>query len=297
VRYRPVSAEETLRANRADWDRCADDYQSEHGAFLRDSGFIWSPEGLDEGTAHLLGEIRGKAILEVGCGAGQCSRWLVGQGALAIGLDVSIRQLHHSARLDDTTGVRVQVVCATATDLPFASASFDHAFSAFGALPFVADVEPVMREVARVVRPGGQWVFAVSHPMKWTLPDDPTEAGLTIVRSYFDRTPYVEEDDHGNPTYVEHHRTIGDWIRALVGCGFDLVDLIEPPWPDDLDRVWAGWGPIRGRLIPGTAIFSCRRRGPSERVTQRHSPGRNPSADLYSPGGSMSSSCSSWSSK
>jgi SAM-dependent methyltransferase len=259
-RYRNVSAEETLRANRADWDRSSDEYQAEHGAFLRDSGFIWSPEGLDEAAAGLLGDVGGEAILEVGCGAAQCSRWLLGRGAHPTGLDLSIRQLQHSARLDEATGLRVPVVCATATRIPFADACFDHAFSAFGALPFVAEVEPVMREVARVVRAGGRWVFAIPHPMKWTLPDDPTAAGLTVVRSYFDRTPYVEEDDHGLATYVEHHRTMGDWLRATVAGGFDVVDLTEPQWPPDLDRVWAGWGPARGHLIPGTAIFSCRRR-------------------------------------
>jgi len=258
-RYRNVSAEETLRANRADWDRSSDEYQAEHGSFLRDSGFVWSPEGLDEADAGLLGDVGGSAILEVGCGAAQCSRWLLGRGAHPIGLDISIRQLQHSARLDEATGLRVPVVCATATRIPFADARFDHAFSAFGALPFVADVAPVMREVARVVRPGGRWVFAVPHPMKWTLPDDPTAAGLTVVRSYFDRTPYVEEDGQGLPSYVEHHRTMGDWVRAAVAAGFDVIDLAEPRWPDDLDRVWAGWGPARGRLIPGTAILSCRR--------------------------------------
>jgi SAM-dependent methyltransferase len=260
VSYRDVSAEETLRANRADWDRSADEYQAEHGAFLRDSGFIWSPEGVDEATARLLGDVEGKAILEVGCGAGQCSRWLLDRGAHPVGLDLSIRQLQHSARLDGATGLQVPVVCATATCLPFEDAAFDHAFSAFGALPFVADAEPLMREVARVVRPDGRWVFAVSHPMKWTLPDDPTAAGLTVVRSYFDRTPYVEEDDHGTPTYVEHHRTMSDWVGVIVATGFDLVDLTEPRWPENLDRVWGGWGPTRGRLIPGTAIFSCLRR-------------------------------------
>jgi SAM-dependent methyltransferase len=264
-RYRPVSAEETLRANRADWDRSSDEYQAEHGEFLGDIGFIWSPEGLDEGTARLLGDVEGQSILEVGCGAGQCSRWLLGQGCQAVGLDVSIRQLQHSARLDEATGQHVPVVCATATRLPFKDACFDHAFSAFGALPFVADVEPVMREVARVVRAGGWWVFAVPHPMKWTLPDDPTSAGLTVVRSYFDRTPYVEEDDQGTPAYVEHHRMMGDWVRVVVATGFDLVNLTEPRWPKDLDRVWAGWGPVRGSLIPGTAIFSCRRRAPMSR--------------------------------
>jgi SAM-dependent methyltransferase len=258
VLHRPVSDAETRCANRADWDADADDYQAEHGEFLGDARFVWSPEGLDEAAARLLGEVAGQRILEVGCGAGQCARWLRDQGAQAYGLDLSMRQLAHSARLDAKTGIAVPVVCASADRLPFANGSFDAACSAFGALPFVADAAAVFGEVARVLRPGGRWVFSVTHPMRWVLPDDPSEAGLVVGRSYFDRTPYVEEDDAGTATYVEHHRTMGDWMRALVASGFTLEDLAEPEWPPGHERVWGGWGPVRGALVPGTAIFVSR---------------------------------------
>lgn len=74
-------------------------------------------------------------------------------------------------------------------------------------------------------------------------------------RSYFDRTPYVEEGDDGTATYVEHHRTLGDRVREIAGAGLTLVDLVEPEWPARNTAVWGGWSPTRGRIIPGTAIF------------------------------------------
>jgi SAM-dependent methyltransferase len=256
-----VSDEETIRANRRDWDRNADDYQAAHGEFLRDVGFVWSPEGLEETDAGLLGDVAGRRVLEVGCGAGQCARWLRSQGASVVGLDLSYRQLQHSRRIDDATGVVVPVVCATATAVPLADASFDLACSAFGALPFVSGIDGVMAEVARVLRPGGRWVFATTHPLRWVFPDDPTSSGMSVVRSYFDRTPYVEEDAAGRPSYVEHHHTIGDWVRAVVSAGFLVEDVVEPEWPEGHERVWGAWGPYRGRFIPGTAIFVCRLAG------------------------------------
>ncbi len=257
--FRSVTAADAQRANRRDWDAEADAYQREHGEFLRDVGFVWGPEGLDEATAQLLGPVTGKRVLEVGCGAGQCARWLRSQEADVLGVDLSLRQLQHSRRIDGETGIAVAVACATATALPCRDACVDLACSAFGALPFLLDIDTALQEVCRVLRPGGRFVFSVVHPVRRMLPDDPTETGLTVMRSYFDRTPYVELGEDGEPSYVEPHHTLGDWVAAIVGAGLALERLVEPPWPVGHTRAWGGWGPARGALVPGTAIFVTKR--------------------------------------
>jgi SAM-dependent methyltransferase len=257
VGRRPVGRAETARANRRWWDGAATGYQAEHGAFLGDVRFVWGPEGLDEADARLLGDVRGRRVLEVGCGAAQCARWLATQGARVVAFDLSAAQLEHARRLGDSTGVAVPLLQAEAGRLPFADAALDLACSAFGAIPFVADSAAVMREVGRVLRPGGRWVFSSTHPFRWCLPDDPGPDGLVVRASYFDRRPYVEEDPDGVASYVEHHRTLGDRVREIAGARMRLVDLVEPEWPSGHDRVWGSWSPLRGRLLPGTAIFVC----------------------------------------
>lgn len=257
---RLVSNADTVAANRRWWDADAEDYLAEHGDFLGLVDFLWCPEGLRESDAGLLGEVAGRRVLEVGCGSAPCARWLADQGALVVGLDLSAGMLRHAVDAARKTGIWVPLVQADATCLPFADHSFDLACSAFGAVPFVADSAAVMREVVRVLRPGGRWVFAVNHPLRWIFPDDPGEAGLTVTQSYFDRYPYVEVDSAGQPTYVEHHRTVGDRVREIVAAGLTLEDLVEPAWPPGLKRKWGQWSPIRGALYPGTAIFCCRRR-------------------------------------
>lgn len=258
VERRPVSEAESRRANGPDWDRYADEYQSTHGEFLGDVGFVWGPEGFTEADAGVLGPLDGRDVLEVGSGAGQCSRWVRAQGGRSVGLDLSHRQLQHSLRIDDATGVRVPSVQGTATALPFADDSFDVVFSSFGALQFVADIEVCVAETARVLHPGGRFAFSITHPTRWMFPDDPGTEGLTASQSYWDRTPYVEIDDAtGVVSYVEHHRTLGDWVALLAGAGFLLTDLLEPEWPEGHDRVWGGWSEVRGRLTPGTAIFGA----------------------------------------
>jgi SAM-dependent methyltransferase len=259
VDYRFVDPDTAERANRRDWDREADSYQREHGEFLRDDGFVWSPEGLDEAEVGLLGDVAGRRVLEIGCGAGQCSRWLVSQGAVAIGVDLSMRQLQHSRRIDYGRAFAVPVVCATVTALPVAAEIFDLACSAFGALPFVVDIERALSEIRRILVPGGRFVFSIVHPMRRMFPDDPNKSGLRVSRSYFDRSSYVELGDSGEPAYVEPHHTLSDWVEAITTSGLQIERLLEPEWPHDHTRVWGGWGPERGALMPGTAVWVTRR--------------------------------------
>ncbi|MEU6170749.1 class I SAM-dependent methyltransferase [Streptantibioticus parmotrematis] len=256
---RAVDVAESSRASRGWWDRNADEYQGEHGAFLGDDRFVWGPEGLDEADAALLGPaaaLAGTRVLEIGCGAAQCSRWLAARGARPVALDLSHRQLQHALRIDDGRP-GFPLVQADAGTLPFADGSFDLACSAYGGVPFVADSARVMREVHRVLRPGGRWVFSVTHPVRWAFPDEPGPEGLTVSASYFDRTPYVEQDEAGRAVYVEHHRTLGDRVREIAAAGFRLADLVEPEWPHWNSQEWGGWSPLRGALIPGTAVFVC----------------------------------------
>jgi SAM-dependent methyltransferase len=257
--FRDVPDRDGGRASRSWWDANAEEYLSEHGDFLGAADFCWCPEGLREADARLLGDVVGRDVLEVGAGAGQCSRWLTAQGARAVATDVSAGMLRAGRRLDAATGVVTPALQADARALPFAAGSFDVVFTAFGALPFVPDTARVHAEVARVLRPGGRWAFAVTHPIRWAFPDDPSERGLTATRSYFDRRPYVETDTSGAVVYAEYHRTLGDHVADVVGAGLVLERLVEPPWPAGHTRTWGGWGPVRGARLPGTAILVARR--------------------------------------
>jgi SAM-dependent methyltransferase len=256
---RPAPPAETVTANRLWWDAEATPYYVEHGAFLGDTDFVWGPERLREEDAHLLGDPRGQVVLEIGAGSGQCSRWLASRCATVVATDLSAGMVATGVAVNGAVdaSARVPFVQCDGRVLPFAGGVFDLVFTAYGVVPFVADSDVVMREAARVLRPGGRFVFSTTHPIRWAFPDDPGPDGLRARQSYFDRTPYVEQDDAGHATYVEHHRTIGDRVREITAAGLTLVDLVEPEWPAGHEEPWGGWSPLRGAIIPGTAIFVC----------------------------------------
>ncbi|SDO56758.1 class I SAM-dependent methyltransferase [Geodermatophilus sp. DSM 45219] len=261
VARRPAGAAESVAANRRWWDAAAPAYLAEHGTDLGDADFLWCPEGLREADAHLLGDVAGRRVLEVGCGSAPCARWLRRAGADVVALDVSGGMLARAAELNSATGIAVPLVQADVGALPLSAASVDLACSAFGGLPFVADVEGALAEVARVLRPGGRFVASVNHPFRWPLPDSPDPGDLRVVSSYFDRTPYVETDEDDRTVYVEHHRTVGDWVRAVVGAGLVLEELVEPEWTPGRTQEWGQWSPARGALVPGTLILVCAKPG------------------------------------
>ncbi|XVX21871.1 class I SAM-dependent methyltransferase [Actinomycetota bacterium] len=259
VSRRSVGPAETAAGNRCWWDGEAEDYYLEHGRFLGDAELVWGPEGWRESELGLLGDVSGLDVLEIGGGAGQCARWLSGEGARVVSSDLSIGMIRTGLTLNQRVSDPVPFVQADACALPFADTAFDLVVTSYGAVPFVADSALLMREAARVLRPGGRFVFSATHPIRWAFPDDPTEHGLRVTQSYFDRSPYVEEDGAGGIVYAEHHRTLGDRVREITAAGLGLVDLVEPEWPARNDETWGGWSPLRGQLIPGTAIYVCRR--------------------------------------
>ena len=209
--------------NRAMWDAYSDEYQAKHAEALDyDDAPAWGASEIPESELQVLGEVAGKDILELGCGAAQWSIGLARAGAHPVGLDLSARQLEHARRLMTEAGVDFPLVNASAEAVPLADRAFDIVFCDHGAMTF-ADPYLTVPEVARLLRTGGLFAFSHHSPIEticWPL--GAAKVGDRLALDYFGMHRIDDAED------VFYQLPYGEWIRLFRANGFVIEDLIEP---------------------------------------------------------------------
>ena len=110
--------------------------------------------------------VRGKDVLEVGCGSGVNSVALMSRGANVVALDYSLHALRHTQHNAQIHSVKLNLAAGDLFRLPFADASFDIVFSQ-GLMEHFLDPMPGLIEQLRIVRPGG--FLCVDVPQTWSL--------------------------------------------------------------------------------------------------------------------------------
>jgi SAM-dependent methyltransferase len=179
---------------------------------------------------HLAGAAR---VLDVGCGEGQVSRLALGVGAgTAIGVDPTWTQVVEAAqRAGGPSYAR-----SGAGALPFADGSFDAAVACL-VVEHIRDVDDAIAEVARVLRPGGRFLFLLNHPLLQTPSsgwiDDQV---LDPPEQYWRIGPYLVEDETieevEKGVFIPFiHRPLSRYLNALAQVGLVLRRMEEPAPP------------------------------------------------------------------
>lgn len=196
----------------------------------------------------LLPPLRGRAVVDLGCGYGWFCRWAAAQGAAAVlGLDVSEKMLARARA--DTAEAAVRYERADLETLALPAAAYDLVYSSL-ALHYVADLAPLLATVRRALRPDGWLVFSTEHPIYMAPASPGWEADAQgrkrwPVDGYHREGPRVT--DWLAPGVVKHHRKLGTLLNALIGAGLAIAHVDE-------------WGPSEAQVAANPDLADERER-------------------------------------
>lgn len=247
-------------ANAATWDEA------------RDRGIAFQDVLTEPAMLRLLGPADGLAIIDAGCGNGHLSRTLANLGARVTAFDFSDELISRARARSAAYGGRISYHAIDGTDpgqlAELAGDAFD-AIACSGVLMTMTEIEPLIAAAHRWLKPGGMFVFSVSHPcfntdktalMAESIQDPPGE--WRTIRSvkvwgYKSVVPMRSGNVKGQAllqVYVD--RPLEALLGAFFANGFVMDGVDEPAFPEDAGAPQLDW---RGMSeIPG--VFAARMR-------------------------------------
>jgi ubiquinone/menaquinone biosynthesis C-methylase UbiE len=173
-------------------------------------------------TLKLLGNVKEKKILDLGCGPGIYARELVEKGAKVKGLDISKKLIEIAKEECPQADFKV----GDAEKLPYKNNEFDIVLGALF-LDHIDNWNPILSEVKRVLKKNGLFVFSGYNPVtesmkkeKWFFKK------FKVIRDYFKeewhRGKWKEPGKEAEVAH--HHKTYGTIVRTIVKNGFEILD-------------------------------------------------------------------------
>lgn len=238
-------AHDPIDATRRSWNLATKNHNAHKGDQAR--AFAEGFDPLFPEELALLGELRGKRVVHLQCNAGQDTLGLARRGADVLGVDLSDEAIRFARELSKQTGIAARFEESELLAwLARTEERFDVAFSSYGAVGWIADLDAWARGIARVLVPGGRFVYVEFHPLVWSLDGD----GALRGDDYFETKPFVEpvgdyvaesgvglgatagelRAGENDVPATSHQHGLGQIVTALSQAGLRIERLEEYAW-------------------------------------------------------------------
>ncbi len=251
----PRKAAEQLEVNDHGWTELTkSDWR---GTFLPNYG----PYTPTEDQLHLLGDVRGKLVLEIGCGCGESLSWMKEQGAGEVwGLDVSADRIAKAKKLLADSDWRGKLfVSPMEIDPGIPHRHFDLVFSIYG-LGWTADPDKTFKLIGEYLKPGGRLIFSWDNPLMQCI--DSVDGRYVLDRSYVEER--VINYEKKNASLRLRNWKLSTYLNCLANHGFLIEQVIEEssydPEEADIFREGKYYSAGRARLINNAVIIKARKR-------------------------------------
>jgi ubiquinone/menaquinone biosynthesis C-methylase UbiE len=211
------------------WDKIAVLYKNRYD--ISREMVHYGPLCPGEDRLNLIGDIRGKKVIDLGCGGGQNAVALNKMGAEVTGVDFSYEQITLARKLADDSGSSIMFESADISSLPFIDdCSRDLAISAC-VISFVENIDSFFAETFRILKSRGRFILSDMNPLQYVL--DETEDGMTFNNPYFQKTLPINwswefEELPRAPRFRHYVRPVTQYHNSLVDAGFVTKRILEP---------------------------------------------------------------------
>ena len=213
-----------VKINREHWTKTNAAYTDGRAEHLwNESQISWGVWSTPESEVNVLPEIKGKDVIDLGCGTAYVAAWLKRGGARrVVGVDITPAQLETARRLNTKYALGLELLEANAEATGLPGSSFDLAISEYGASIW-CDPHKWIPEAARLLRPGGELVFLRNSTLSLLCMPDQGKVTERLQRPQhgMNRLEWPGEPE------VEFHLGHGDLFRVLRESGFEVVNLVE----------------------------------------------------------------------
>ncbi len=236
---------DSVAANIAQWTKANAEFTDPNAErqWAPERELSWGVFGIPESQVDCLGDVAGLDVVELGCGTAYFSARLARLGARPVGVDPTPAQLATARRLQAATGIEFPLVEAPAESVPLPDASFDLAFSEYGASLW-ADPYRWIPEAVRLLRPGGRLVFMTNSTLVYLCAPDVGLVTTELQRPQAGMHRITWPDHEG----IEYHLPHSGWIRLLRANGLEISALhelhpgdnaVDPVYYDYVTAEWA----------------------------------------------------------
>jgi ubiquinone/menaquinone biosynthesis C-methylase UbiE len=256
------------------WNKIARHYVRQYR--ISDKIIHYGPLCPGEDKLKLMGNLRGRKVLDLGCGAGQNTVALARQGAKVTAFDFSDAQIAQARKLAHQKHLKAEFIVGNISGrLPFPDLHFDLIISAC-AIAFVKDIDKAFREAFRLLKTGGKFILSDMHPLQYILDE---ESDKITFNHPFPHKPILLKwswdfgagegfaDDPLKARFQHYVRSLSAYHNALTGAGFVVEQMLEPkstlntPHIGFSREIWKEYKYIASHL-PITFIMVCRKPHP-----------------------------------
>ena len=179
----------------------------------------------------LIGDVKDKTILDIGCGAGGHDRKLIELGAKSVlGIDISTNMINEAIKNNNSDKIRYKIL--SMNKLEEIDEKFDLVISSL-AIHYIEDYDGLCKKVYNLLNDGGYFIFSHGHPMDSAVILNNIEKRYVILdgKKYFLVSDYNNEGIRSSHWIIDgvetYHRNMSHLVNGILDAGFTLERLNE----------------------------------------------------------------------